>query len=85
MQINLDESNASLPQDVPTPDNNLNTISTSHHEVEPILKSFQLGKATGPDGINNRILRELASPLSLPLSDLFNYPVSIGKDPLMWK
>ena len=84
-QTKLDESNASLPPDVPKSENNLNSISTSPLEVESILKSLQLGKATGPDAINNRILRELASPLSLPLSDLFNYSLSTGKVPLIWK
>ena len=84
-QTKLDESNSSLPPDVPISENNLNSISTSPLEVESILKSLQLGKATGPDAINNRILRELASPLSLPLSDLFNYSLSTGKVPLIWK
>ena len=74
-----------MPPDVPVSENNLNSISTSPLEVESILKSLQLGKATGSDAINNRILRELASPLSLPLSDLFNYSLSTGKVPLIWK
>ena len=65
--------------------NNLNSISTSPPEVESVLKSLQLGKATGPDVINNRILKELATPLSFPLSDLFNFSLAIGKVPLMWK
>ena len=84
-QTKLDESNASLPPDVPLSENNLNSILTSPLEVESILKSLQLGKASGPDAINNRILRELASPLSLPLSDLFNYSLSTSKVPLIWK
>ena len=84
-QTVLDESRASLPSDLPIPDNNLNTISTSPFEVESILKSLPLGKATGPDAINNRILRELATPLSSPLSDLFNFSLINGKVPLMWK
>ena len=71
--------------DVPISENNLKSISTSPLEVESILKSLQLGKETGPDAITNRILRELASPLSLPLSDLFNYSLSTGKVPLIWK
>ena len=84
-QTELDESNASLPPDVPISENNLNSISTSPLEVESILKSLQLGKATGLDAINNRNLRELASPLSLLLSDHFNYSLSTGKIPLIWK
>ena len=84
-QTNLDESQASLPPDAPIPDNNLNFISTSPSEVASTLKSLQLGKATGPDAINNRILKELATPLSFPLSDLFNFSLATGKVPQMWK
>ena len=42
------------------------------NKVESVLKALQIGKASGPDTINNRILKELAKPLSFPLSDLFN-------------
>ena len=84
-QTILDESKASLPPTVPPSDNSLNSILTSPAEVESVLKSLQLGKATGPDAINNRILRELATPLSFPLSDLFNCSLSTGKIPTIWK
>ena len=50
-----------------------------------MLKPLQLGKATGPDAINNRVLKELAQPLSFPLSDLFNFPLTSGKVLLIWK
>ena len=46
---------------------------------------MQTGKAAGPDAINDRILKELADPLSLPLSDIFNYSLSTGKPPSVWK
>ena len=78
-QTNLDESQASLPSDTPIPDNNLNSISTSPSEVASTLKSLQLGKATGPDAINNGILKELATPLSFPLSDLFKFSLALAK------
>ena len=81
----MDESQASLPSDTPIPDNNLNSISTSPSEVASTLKSLQLGKVTGPDAINNRILKELATPLSFPLSDLFNFSLATGKVSQMWK
>ena len=41
-------------------------------EVKAILRTLPVGKAVGPDGISNRILRELASELSTPLATLFN-------------
>ena len=84
-QTILDESNATLPPNIDPPDNNLNSISTSPHEVESILKSLQLGKASGPDEISNHILKKLATPLSSPLSNLFNFSLATGKVPLLWK
>ena len=44
------------------------SISISLHDVESILKSIQLGKASRPDEIGNCILKSLATPLSLPLN-----------------
>ena len=84
-QTILDESNATLPPNIDPPENNLNSISTSPHEVESILKSLQLGKASGPDEISNHILKKLATPLSGPLSNLFNFSLATGKVPLIWK
>ena len=57
-QTILDETNATLPPNIDPPENSLNSISTSLHEVESILKSFQLGKASGPDEISNHILKK---------------------------
>ena len=46
---------------------------------------MQLSKSSGPDSINNRLLKELAQPLSFPLSDIFNYSLPTGKLPSIWK
>ena len=54
-------------------------------EVETCLKSLKTGKAAGPDTLNNRILKELSSPLSSPFCDLFNYSLSTGQFPEVWK
>ena len=50
-----------------------------------MFKSLQLGKATGPDAINNHVFKELAKPLSFSLSDLFNFSPTSDKVPLIWK
>ena len=71
-QSSLDDSNANLPADLNIQDFTLNSISITTNEVESVLKALQTGKASGPDAINNRILKELAKPLSFPLSDFFN-------------
>ena len=82
-QTELDETKATIPPDIPLPEYSLDLLSTSPFEVETVLKSLQLDKATGPDTINNRVLKELAQPLSFPLSDLFNFSLTSGKVPLI--
>ena len=54
-------------------------------ETEVILKSLPIGKAAGPDGISNRILRELPTELSYPLCSLFNQSLQTGTFPDSWK
>ena len=39
----------------------------------------------GPDSINNRVLRELATELSVPLCSLFNQSIQTGIFPECWK
>ena len=57
----------------------------SAFEVEDILKTPKTGKAAGPGSIDNRLLKELARPLSFPLTDLFIFSLSKGKKPSLWK
>ncbi|MES9992730.1 MAG: reverse transcriptase family protein, partial [Candidatus Thiodiazotropha sp.] len=84
-QNTINETNASLPNINTSNPNTLDSITLSPSEVEFFLKSLKIGKAAGPDGINNRLLKELAHPLSYPLCDLFNYSLSSGTFPAMWK
>ena len=44
-----------------------------------------LGKASGSNGLNNRILKELPQEISAPLYALFNYSLSTGHFPVPWK
>ena len=60
-------------------------IIVTPEEVRDTLKSQPIGKAAGPDLINNRLLKELAQPLSLPISDHFNLSLSSGSVPNIWK
>ena len=54
-------------------------------EIEVVLKSFPVGKAVGPDGTSNKILRELSVELSLPFCSLFNQSLQTGLFPDCWK
>ena len=40
-----------------------------------MLQTIKLGKSSGPDTINNRILKEIAYSISILLSNLFNYGI----------
>ena len=84
-QTILNDNNAFIPATVPLPQNVLKQVVTTPQEVKLILKSLKLGKAAGPDAVNNRILKELALPLSVPLADLFNLSLCKGKVPNIWK
>ena len=84
-QTVLDEHLANLPEPDDINDPTLNNTVFSPTEVKDILYSLKLGKATGQDNINNRILKEAALPLANPLCDLFNYSMSKSICPNIWK
>ena len=81
----MDEQNASLPRSMHAPRNTLDSFIITSDEVESILRSLPTAKASGPDSINNKILRDLAHPLSTPLTDLFNFSLEKGQVPKIWK
>ena len=45
----------------------LNLIILTPLEVESVLKSLPIGKASGPNGFSNRTLKELSKGLAVPL------------------
>ena len=82
----INSVNARLPQIILYNVNSeLSSLTLTPSEIESILKSLPLGKATGPDGIHNPVLRELATELSLPFSLLFNQSLGSGIFPECWK
>ena len=85
-QTLLDENNATLPDLVPSVvRSQLNSISFSPLEVESILKTLAVGKASGPNALSNRILREIASEISFPFCSLFNQSLRTGIVPTSYK
>ena len=82
----LNEQNATLPN---LPDNifpnlHLDNIIFSQLEVESVLKTLVTGIASGPNGLSNRILRELSSELSIPFCSLFNQSLRTGTFPVTY-
>ena len=63
----------------------LHSIILTPLQVESILKTLPIGKASGPDGMSNRILCQLAYELSSPLCSLFNESLHTGCLPTSYK
>ena len=85
-QTFLDDSNTELPALPPyNIESTLNSIILTPLEVESILKSLPIGKASGPNGLSNRILKELSKELAFPLCVLFNRSFSQDEVPSQWK
>ena len=53
--------------------------------MKDAISSLSVGKASGPDGIDTRILLEASSELSQPLCDLFNASLTSCVVPSDWK
>ena len=57
----------------------------SVEEVCRLLNNLSTSKATGPDGISARLLKECSEVLAPSLTALFNKSIAIGKVPADWK
>ena len=71
-----DDQKTTIPDIVTQNNTFLDDISITPDEVKSVLQTLKLGKSSGPDTINNRILKELVIPLSQPLCDLFNFSLT---------
>ena len=70
-QTLLDDQNAVLPELTPSVTyTQLSHIVLTPLEVESVLKTLTTGKASGPNELSNRILRELSCKLSSPFCSL---------------
>jgi len=74
-----------VPTVHPTYDPNLSELSLIPGEVLKILKELDCSKATGPDGLPTKILKDFARELSVPICAIFNASLSHGLIPNDWK
>ena len=82
----LNDKDAHLPAIIPTPvTSHLSSIVLTTDEVESLLKILPVGKATGQNGLSNRILRELSQELSTPYWSIFNQSLRTGSVPSSYK
>ena len=85
LQSDLNNTGKEIPHITQSNPNNLTQLQTSPMEEKSILETLQTGKASGPDNINNYVLKSCSPVLSKPLSRLFNLSLSSSKVPQAWK
>nr|VZI50156.1 unnamed protein product [Spirometra erinaceieuropaei] len=71
------------PEELPTP--SVSDILFSECIVRRELEALNESKSSGPDEIPSKLLKELASELSVPLSMLFQTSFDTGTLPMDWK
>ena len=60
-------------------------ITVQEKGIHKLLKGLNPHKATGPDEISTKLLREMASPLSPALTLIFQASLNQGRTPQDWK
>ena len=80
---NEDKRNVPIPEGTPFPD--MPEITVEPAGVEKLLRQLNPNKATGPDSIPARFLKECSDALSPILTTLFRKTFEEGKLPRDWK
>ena len=82
----LDSSNASLPIFMSSVNScKLSKITANQQDVIDVLKSIDINKATEPDEISPKILREAGAAIAPSLTPLINLSLSCNTFPDPWK
>jgi hypothetical protein len=84
-QASLDTARVWHPGEPPPSGCTVPDLHVTEHDVFKLLTSLDAGKATGPDGIGNRLLREAAPGISAVLAKMFQFSVDQGYFPQNWK
>ena len=66
-------------------ENIIDTIEITEENLTKELSTLPIGKSAGPDGISNRILRELANQIAPILKNVYDKSINESKLPYQWK
>ena len=83
--FNKDEQCDSIPNKGPSPFNDMPAIKIGLEGIYKILNRLQIHKATGPDKISCRILKEMAAEVAPILHLFFQASINQGILPTDWK
>ena len=81
----LNCNNATLPRSVPLRTERITNIVATEQDVLDIIKSINVNKATGPDGVSPTMLREAGLSIVKPLTKLINLSLRTAIFPDSWK
>ena len=79
------EDTSELPDLGPSQTPSVPPIKVNSKGVQKLLKDIKPHKATGPDNIPGRLLKEAAEELTPGLAHIFQISIDNGKIPLDWK
>ena len=65
--------------------NSLSTVNCTENEIENLLNVLNINKASGDNGISQRMLKGVSKSISKPLSILMNRSFNEGFFPEAWK
>ena len=68
----LSQDQPALPNLIPKTDAKLDQIIISEQEVIDMLETLNVNKASGPDGISNKMMKCVAKAIAKPLTSLYN-------------
>ena len=63
----------------------LTDVAVTVESVEEILQSLKTNKAAGPDGVENRLMKECSEEMAPVLTELFRKSIDEGEVPRQWK
>lgn len=63
----------------------LNDINIETSKILKLLKTLDISKSSGPDGMHPKVLRELSDVIAEPLADVFRKSLKEGTLPHQWK
>ena len=75
----VNDENATLPAFEYKCQNRISSITCTPDEVASLIELLNPNKATGPDGISNKLLKAVSKEIAVPLSILFNRSFREGK------
>ena len=85
LQSSVNDNNSLLPQSIYVQHEQLENIHISVQDVRDVLDHLDPSKASGPDMISPRLLKEGSPVLARPLSLLFNRSLFQERFPSTWK